>query len=96
MSDLKLSDGREVTIDLYKVTQNEIRDWLWNPLVEDEVADEYMERVTGLQDVGDLLAPDYALITNTVIVRYRNPISDPNSSSESSSTTKKGTKSQTD
>ena len=96
MSDLKLSDGREVDIDLYQISQKEIRHWFFDPQVPDEDADAYMVKVTGLKDVGDLPAPDYSRIVTEVFAKYRNPISDPNSLSESSSSTKKGAKNQSD
>ncbi|MHC4753487.1 MAG: hypothetical protein ACYTFW_26955 [Planctomycetota bacterium] len=59
MSDLKLSDGREVTIDLHQITMREFRDWFFNPQVEDESSDAYMGKVTGLEDCGDINPVDY-------------------------------------
>ena len=96
MSDLKLSDGREVDIDLYQVSMKEFRDWFFNPQVEDEVADSYMYKVTGINDASDLPQPDYKLLLNTVYVKSQEPVIDPNSSSGSKSSIEKDSKSQPD
>ena len=79
MSDLKLSDGREFEIDLYQVSMKEYRDWFFNPEVEDEVADSYIEKVTGIEDASELPQPDYRIIVNKVFELSRLPVSDPNS-----------------
>jgi hypothetical protein len=92
MSDLKLSDGREVTIDLHQITMREFRDWFFNPQVEDESSDAYMGKVTGLEDCGDINPVDYRAILNKTFAKYQNPISDPNSSSESNSTAQENQK----
>ena len=86
MSDLKLSDGREVKIDLLKISMKEYRDWFFNPEVEDDVADSYIAKVTGIKKASDLPMPDYRIIVNKVFEVSRLPVTDPNSSSESSST----------
>lgn len=96
MSDLKLSDGREVDIDLYQLSMKEYRDLFFNPEVEDEIADSYVEKVTEIKDASDLPQPDYRLVINKIFEKSQRPVSDPNSSSESSSTTKKATKNQSD
>ena len=79
MSDLKLSDGREVKVDLYQITMKEYRDWFFNPEVEDEVADGYIEKATGIKDASELPQPDYRIIVNKVFELSRLPVSDPNS-----------------
>ena len=94
MSDLKLSDGLEVDIDLYQISMKEFRDWFFNPRVEDDVADVYMEKVTGIKDASDKPQPDYKLLLNRVYLESQKPIPDPNSSSESSSTTEPGSTNQ--
>ena len=86
MSDLKLSDGREVKIDLLKISMKEYRDWFFNPEVEDDVADSYIAKVTGIKKASDLPMPDYRIIVNKVFEVSRLPVTDPNSLSESSST----------
>ena len=96
MSDLKLSDGREVEIDLYQISMKEYRDWFFDPQVEDKDVDNFIEKVTGIKNASSLPQPDYRLIVNKVYEKSIRPVSDPNSSSESSSTTKKATKNQSD
>ena len=96
MSDLKLSDGREVEIDLYQISMKEFRDWFFNAQVKDKIADIYMEKVTGIKDASDLPQPDYKLLLNKVFAESQTPIPDPNSLSESSSTTKSGSTNQAD
>ena len=96
MSDLKLSDGREVDIDLYQISMKEFRDWFFNAQVEDKVADSYMLKVTGINDASDLPQPDYKFLLSKVFAKSQEPILDPNSSSGSKSTIEKGSKSQPD
>ena len=88
MSDLKLSDGREVDIDLYQLSMKEFRDWFFNPEVEDDVSDSYIKKVTGIENGSELAQPDYKLLINKVFEKSQRPVSDPNSSSGSSSGTK--------
>ena len=94
MSDLKLSDGREVDIDLYQISMKEFRDWFFNAQVKDKIADIYMEKVTGIKDASDLPQPDYKLLLSKVFTKSQTPIPDPNSLSESSSTTEPGSTNQ--
>ena len=96
MSDLKLSDGREVDIDLYQISMKEYRDWFFNPQVEDEVADSYMAKVTGINDASDLPQPDYRMLVSEVYAKSLETVSDPNSSGGSNSIIEKGSKSQSD
>jgi hypothetical protein len=80
MSDLKLSDGTEVTIDLYKITIKE-----WRNLLDPEQSneDEYklLAKVSGLtaKQVGDLAYRDFRLLGQKVAEKASNPLSDPNS-----------------
>jgi hypothetical protein len=80
MSDLKLSDGTEVTIDLYKITIKEWRNLL-DPEQSDE--DEYatMAEVCGMkpEEVAGLAYPDFRLLTQKIAEKASNPLSDPNS-----------------
>jgi len=80
MSDLKLSDGREITIDLYKITISEWRSLL-DPKQKSE--DEYalLAKVAGLKpkDVADLPYPDFRLLGKRVAEKASSPLSDPNS-----------------
>ena len=79
MPEVKLSDGREIKVDLYKITMKEYRDWFFNAQVEDEVADGYIVKVTGIKDASELPQPDYRLIVNRIFELSRQPLSDPNS-----------------
>ena len=92
MSDLTLSDGREVTINLYNITMKEFRDWFFNPQVEDEKSDTYMGKVTGIEGCGDINPVDYREILHKTYAKYQNPIADPNSLSELSSGTQENQK----
>lgn len=80
MSDLKLSDGREVTIDLHRVT---IKEWraLLKPDQPEE--DEYatLAKVVGwkAKDVENLPYPDFRLLGNKIAEMASRPLSDPNS-----------------
>ena len=80
MSDLKLSDGREVTIDLYKIT---IKEWraLLNPEQKEEDEYKLLAKVSGLssKEVADLPYPDFRLLGNKVAEKASRPLSDPNS-----------------
>ena len=80
MSDLKLSDGREVDIDLHRVT---IKEWrgLLNPEQKEE--DEYatLAKIVGwkAKDIADLPYPDFRLLGLKVAEKASNPLTDPNS-----------------
>ncbi|MGW8250653.1 MAG: hypothetical protein ACWGO1_08420 [Anaerolineales bacterium] len=80
MSDFKLSDGREVTIDLHKVT---IKEWraLLRPDQPEE--DEYatLAKIIGWKpkDVESLPYPDFRLLGTKVAEKASRPLSDPNS-----------------
>ena len=87
MADVKLSDGREITFDLYKVSLREFRALL-NPERPDDEGDELLGRCSGLsaEEIGDLPYPDFRKLTRAFYNRARNPLADPNSVSESIST----------
>ena len=80
MSDLKLSDGTEVTIDLYKITISEWRSLL-NPEQSNEDEYKLLAKVSGLtaKKVADLPYPDFRLLGQKVAEKASNPLSDPNS-----------------
>jgi len=81
MSDITLSDGREITFDFKKLTITEFRD-LRNPekAGEDDKGDEILARVIGLtkKKLQDLSYYDYRLVTRTFWERAIDPLSDPN------------------
>lgn len=80
MSDLKFSDGREVDIDLYKVSIKE-----WRALLKADQAeeDEYatLAKIIGWKpkDVEALAYPDFRLLGTKVAEKASRPLSDPNS-----------------
>jgi hypothetical protein len=74
--DLILSDGREVTIDLNKISVKEFR----ASLEKDQTfEDEYktIEKVTGLQNVGEMGYEDYRRLIQAYIDKARAPIVNP-------------------
>ena len=74
--DLILSDGREVVIDLNKISVKEFR----ASLEKDQTfEDEYktIEKVTGLQNVGELGYEDYRRLIQAYIDKARSPIVNP-------------------
>ena len=74
--DLILSDGREVTIDLNKISVKEFR----ASLEKDQTfEDEYktIEKVTGLSNVGELGYEDYRRLIQAYIDKARAPIVNP-------------------
>jgi len=60
MADVTLSDGREITFDLYKITITEFRT-IRDPGQSDEVGDQLLANVSGLEleDVQSLPYPDW-------------------------------------
>jgi hypothetical protein len=97
MSDLKLSDGRELDIDLNKIT---IKEWraLLNPEQKEEEEYRILGKVVGLKakDIENLPYMDFRLLGNRVAEKASAPLSDPNLSSESSSQSQKDEKSPSD
>lgn len=74
--DLILSDGREVFIDLNKISVKEFR----ASLEKDQTfEDEYktIEKVTGLQNVGEMGYEDYRRLIQAYIDKARAPIVNP-------------------
>lgn len=84
MSDIKLSSGQEVTLDLYKISLQEFR-WLLDPDRPNEEGDAIIGRAIGMdaEAVGKLPYPDYRLLVKTLFEKARNPLENPNSESAS-------------
>lgn len=82
-----LSDGREVTVDLSKITIKEHRS-LFDAADKQENEDRLLSRVCGmsLEDFQNLPAIDWKLLTECYFWLFRNPVFDPNSASASTST----------
>lgn len=76
---IKLSDGRELTVDLYAVTRKDFREFV-NPRGKMEVEDQFVAKVTGLtiEEVGNLPEPDFRLCVRQIIKAIREPLADPN------------------
>ena len=89
---VKLSDGREIEIDLYKLTLEEYRA-LFNTAQKPEDEDVILARVFGLdvEDYRKLPYPDWRRLTVAFFDAARNPLASPNSLSESTSTSDTGT-----
>ena len=79
MPDHIFRDGREVEINLWVLKDREWRS-LKNPKQSDEEEYELISRVTGLsvEELGEVLQPDYQLLIQAIIRKSVNPVSDPN------------------
>jgi len=84
MSDVTLSDGREIEIDLFKCSLKEFRNLL-DPGKPDEEGDEILGKVCGLSkaEIQSLPYPDYRALVRAFYSKARNPLADPNLESES-------------
>ena len=84
---VKLSDGRELSADLMKVTAREHRA-MRDPKQPDGTGDESLARVYGItvDELLELPYPDYWALVQEFYMASRNPLSDPNSQSASTST----------
>ncbi len=80
MADFTVSDGREIDIDLSKLT---IKEWksLFDPAQPDEDEFALIARVTGweVKELENIKQPDYRLLMTAIVARSVNPVSDPNS-----------------
>lgn len=83
-SDLTLSDGKVVTVDVSTLKQKEFRGF-FSVTVSDEESDKVVARITGLKtkEVGELLRDDYRRIMSKIVELANSPLSDPNSPSVS-------------
>jgi hypothetical protein len=86
MADVTLSSGKEITLDLYKISLQEFR-YLIDPDRPNEEGDEIIGRAIGMsaEDVGKLPYPDYRLLVKVLFEKARNPLADPNLESASTS-----------
>lgn len=87
MSDITLSDGREITFDLDKITIRQYRA-LFD--LKQSIADEdaIMKAVTGLSDDEylDISIKDQKRLIKVFIKKAREPLADPNSAGASTTT----------
>ena len=74
--DCVLSDGREVFIDLTKVT---IAEWrtMFDKDSTTEEGDAILAKCAGLKDVGKLNVMDYKRVAAAMFKRFREPLADP-------------------
>lgn len=82
-----LSDGREVVVDLSKITIKEHRS-LFSADNKQENEDKLMAQVCGMkvEDFQNLPTSDWKLVTECYFYLFRTPMFDPNSASASTST----------
>jgi len=76
---VKLKSGREITIDLYALTVQEIRTFFDTPKVKDKYGeDETVSRAIGLtvDELRALPYPDYRRIINAFMKCLRDPLQD--------------------
>ena len=84
---VKLSDGRELTADLYKISQREYRA-LFDKTQTTAEEDATVGKVFGLtaDEIADIPQPDYRLVVREFFDKAKEPLADPNSQSASTST----------
>lgn len=82
MPDVILSDGREITLDLCKMSVSEWRAMLRPTATEDAMRadDAVIARVAGLtlEEYDALPQPDWRLMVRRLIEKAREPLADPN------------------
>lgn len=80
MADVTLSDGREVTFDLMKVTY---RQWkiIWDNTTSEEETNAHIARVADMtpDELLDLPQPDFKLLIHALHRKGTQPLSVPNS-----------------
>ncbi len=80
---VKLSNGKEIEIDLYNVTRKDWKDFI-NPRGSLDAEDKFVMKATGLSqnEIDELPEPDFRLLV-TAIIGERRKVVDPNSRSAS-------------
>jgi hypothetical protein len=78
MADITLSNGREITFDLTRLT---VREWrsLLDPDQPREKEDQILERVAGLEEgaIMDMNMIDYKRLSKAFLKAITTPVSDP-------------------
>ena len=76
--DLILSDGREVYIDLHKITRNE---WngIWSTKEGEKKSEASISKMTGIpaEDLGNLPVDDWRRLVTAITKKWREPLADP-------------------
>ena len=87
MADITLSDGREITFDLNKISIKEYRA-LFKPEQPDTEEYKLLARVSGLtaDEVGNLGYDDWRRFARAFFEKAREPLADPNSAGASTTT----------
>jgi hypothetical protein len=83
---LTLLDGREITVDISKINIKEFRE-VCDPSQSPDDEDAILCKVYGMtkEELQSIPYPDYRLLSKTFFELIKNPLSDPNSVSESTS-----------
>ena len=80
MADVTLSDGREITFDMWKVTYKQ---WkiIWDPGTSEEDTDVHVARCAGLtvDELHSLPQPDWKALIHALHRKGTQPLSTPNS-----------------
>lgn len=81
MADLTLSDGREVTFDLYAITRKEYRD-LFDPAQTPEDESKVLGKASGLSatDINAMPYGDFRRLAAAFFKKAREPMADPKGS----------------
>ena len=76
---IHLSDGKEVQVDVSKLTQKEFRGF-FDPRVNDEESDKVIARLCNekLEYIQNLLRDDYRRVMDAIISLANRPLDDPN------------------
>ena len=84
MGEIKLSDGKKITIDVSKITLGEWRG-LFSGKGTLEQDDEILSKVSGIpvDEIESLFYQDYRRIVQAMLKAGNEPLSDPNSQSAS-------------
>ncbi len=79
MADFTLSDGRELTIDLNRISQREYAAMARGELQDEQYYD-LIGRMTGLTatEAGDLPQPEWRRLVAAFYRKAREPLADPN------------------
>lgn len=79
MADVTLSDGREITINLGKVT---VKEWraLFDPKQPDDEEYTIVGKAAGMtaEQVGSLSLPDWQRLYRAMLKKAQEPLADPN------------------
>jgi len=80
---VKLSGGKEITIDLFRISIREFRQLVKSP--DQDTEDRILAKVAGIteEELLSLPQPDYRLLVDKFFKAIQEPLADPTSASES-------------